>query len=592
VVYNIIEVANTHNGDEGYLNNLIDSFSDFGKGFGMKFQPSKPDCIATPDYEYFHVYNGFFFTEEKWASFIDKTFKTKDVWLDLFDTYSIKILKKNINKIVGIKLQASVLNNLEVIQALSKIDLSTKKLIINISGYKLDQIDFLIERFNDNLKPGELLIEIGFQAYPTKLIDSGFSKIKKITERFTNGIVFAEHLDANDTSSIYLPIMAAMQGVSIIEKHVRLDRETKYDHFSSLTPDKYREYINRLHEFLSLNNQPFINDSEIDYLKNSLMKPQLSRDKPKGSLLDINNDLIFRRSGRNGLDMFDLTELIQSQNLFSKDCEPGQTLSRHNFKKAHIATIVACRLKSIRLKSKALEKIGNLTSIEYCIKNCLRFPYTSSTVLATSNLENDSELSNYIYSNSVHFFEGDPDDVIKRYADVLDHLKVDVFVRVTGDNPFVDAGICQFLIEKHFESGADYTTAKKTAIGVNLEIINSNALYKVRRYFSDAPYSEYMSRYFTNNPEYFKINIVDLPPEYVRDYRLTLDYPEDLILFNEIHANLFPDKPDFNVLDIFELLDTTNLSSLNGHINQKYQTDKQLIELLDEKTRIKQHQLS
>ena len=64
-------------------------------------------------------------------------------------------------------------------------------------------------------------------------------------------------------------------------------------------------------------------------------------------------------------------------------------------------------------------KIGDLSSIELCIKNCLKFKNIDCTILATSTTDEDAELLNYTYNSSVLFHRGDPDDVIKRYLDVI-----------------------------------------------------------------------------------------------------------------------------------------------------------------------------
>ena len=44
--------------------------------------------------------------------------------------------------------------------------------------------------------------------------------------------------------------------------------------------------------------------------------------------------------------------------------------------------------------------------------------------------------------------------------------------------------------------------------------------------------------FFLDNPEYFKINLVNLPKKMIRNYRLTLDYKEDLLMLNELYKIL------------------------------------------------------
>ena len=193
--------------------------------------------------------------------------------------------------------------------------------------------------------------------------------------------------------------------------------------------------------------------------------------------------------------------------------------SLEDMKKATIAVIVACRLKSSRLKRKALLKIGNLTSIELCLKNISKFRDINAIVLATSTNEEDFELKNYTYNDAVIFHQGDPNDVIQRYLDIINLKNYDIIVRVTGDCPYLSKDICEIVLNSHFKEGAEYSNGIGAAVGTNVEIINSNALRKVKKFFPKAEYSEYMTWYFQNNPEYFKLNFVELPKQLKRDYR-------------------------------------------------------------------------
>lgn len=587
--YFIIEAANCHGGNYQYISDLIKAMSIFKKGFGMKFQAFHPDLIATPDFPSYSLYQKLFFSKEKWAQLINLASKTKDIWLDIFDLYGVEVLKENHPNIHGIKFQSSVLDNYEVFKALGSVDLSKKKLILNVAAKELDEIKKILNRAENVIKPGEILLEFGYQAYPTSVEDSGISKIATIRKYFNNRIVFADHVDGTTDDALWLPVIAAVEGVDVIEKHVMLSgRKTDYDYFSSLTPERFKIMTQNVDIYTKLKEMPFINKKEKEYLSKTLMVPIFKQSKLKGSLIRLDDDFVYRRSGKKGLDINEIKKSLGHFNLLARDKTPGETLVTDDFRKAKIAVIIACRLKSTRLPKKALLEIGGLPSVERCIKSCLQIKNTDHVILATSNLEQDKELSKHTYDKSVIFHKGDPEDVIRRYLGVIDNMGIDVILRVTADMPYVDDEIAQILLKSHFLSGADYTASRTNAPGTGIEVINAQALRKVKTHFTSAKYSEYMTWYFQNNPEHFKLNIIDLPDDLVRSYRLTLDYQEDLDMFNNIEAYFKNKKGAPTARKIFNYLDKhPEIASINSHLTLRYKTDPALIALLNDATRIR-----
>ena len=588
-VYNILEVANTHGGSIKYVFLLLDEFSQFQENFGIKFQPFKYDLIALEDYEWYETYKKLFIDEEDWIKIIKKANETKDVWIDVFDSYSVKILEENILYIKGIKFQASTLNNLELIQKLSKIDLKEKYLILNIAGHSLKNIKKILNNIKRKLSHKEIILQIGFQDYPTRIEDSGLSKIQILKDNFDQEISFTDHISYDDEQSLYLPIIANILGAKYIEKHIKSSKlETEFDTYSSIDKSLYKKYYKLQKMYKHTLSQDFINKSEEQYLSKTLQIPILKKEKSEGDLLNIKKDLSFKRTEQKGLKISEINDFLKNKKIIKEKIGKNKTLKKKDFRDSQIATIIACRLKSSRLPKKAILKIGDVSSIELCIKNALKFKGVDKTILATSTLEQDSELKDYTYDNSVIFHRGDPIDVIQRYIDAIDKYDIDIVVRITGDMPYVSNEIFQILIREHFRKGADYTTAKKAAVGTNLEIINSNALKKIKSFFPSADYSEYMTYYFTNNPDYFNLNFVDLPPELVRDYRLTLDYEKDLIMFRKIEEYLKENNIEYNLRELFKLLDNNkDLAKINSSCTLKYKTDKELIKKLKEKTTIK-----
>lgn len=588
--YIILELANTHGGDKTYMHALIDTFSVYQGNYGMKFQPLSPDTLATPDFQWYPVYQTLYFTPQEWNEIIQMAKQTKDIWIDLFDLYGVQIVSENLQHLRGIKFQSSVLHNEEVISALSSLDLTQCSVILNIAAQEIEVIQQRIDYIKHKLNPKDLFLEIGFQAYPTELSDSGLSKIKQIKEAFGLPIVFADHIDGTAMDSIYLPIMAWQQGATVIEKHVMLgDRETKYDHFSSQTPETFTSFTTTLANYVAAMQADFINPREQDYLQKTVMIPVVRKTLFSGDSIHLSQDLFFRRSGKEGLTLEEIKNYQSQRMVLNKQKDLNDTLRADDFKPAKVGVIVACRMKSSRLKEKALLAIGDLPSVEFCLRNALKFKGVDNVILATSTEAQDQILKEHTFDSQVGFCQGHPEDVMQRYIDVCEAYGLDVVVRITADMPFVDDEICSFLLEEHFKSGAEYTVGSDAAIGVNLEIFNASCLKRIKAYFPHAEYSEYMTWYFQNNPEHVRIHKVDLPELFVRPYRLTLDYEEDLTMFNEIHEKVLSlAGPDYTLRDVITYLDHhPEIAAINSHLTLKYKTDQALIDLLNEKTKIK-----
>ena len=585
----ILEVANVHGGEKTELIKIVNKYSKLNyANLGIKFQPFKYDMISLKDFDWYDTYKELYFNENEWSDIIDISYKNyTSIWLDLFDLYSVEILNKNIKKIYGLKLQASVLENLEIFNALLNLNLSNKKLMINVSGYEIKDIEKIIDNFK-NLNSKELIIQIGYQSYPTKIEDSALNKIPILKNKFPLlKLCFADHISYKDSFSQILPSIALMGGCDIIEKHICLKRSsTKYDFYSSLEYNEIKNCLKYINNVVKSHSKKFISKAEDKYLKKSIQKPVLSKDVVKGKLIS-KDDLYFRRTNQNGISYEEICEIQSKYKIISRKLSKDESITASDYKKAKIGVIVACRLKSSRLRKKALLPINNITSIERCLDNCLMMHNKDVVVLATSTLDEDKELKKYTLNGKVKFWQGDPDDVISRYIGACDKYNIDTIIRVTADCCLISPEITDLLLESHFQTGADYSAAREFAVGTAPEIYNLEALKRVISLKGKAEYSEYMTWYMQNNKNIFKVNNFKLPNYLVRNYRLTLDYKEDLRMFKKLYNKLDEKNLTTNINDVFSILDKhPEISKINNHLTLKYMTDKNLIKKLNVKTKI------
>lgn len=267
-------------------------------------------------------------------------------------------------------------------------------------------------------------------------------------------------------------------------------------------------------------------------------------------------------------------------------------VSGSDIRKATIGTIVACRLQSERLPQKALADIAGIPAIERCLLNALASKRSRKVVLATSTHPDDAVLQNHTLNKRVHFFQGSENDLAARFIDAANKFDIDIIVRVTGDSPLISYELIDLLLEAHMEAGADFSYFRDAPLGTRPEVINKQALIRLKSLISTDKHSEYLSLYFKNNPDFFNVNEV-VPPEVYRcpECRLVLDWPEDLRLLNIVFAGLTVGRKDVALHSVLEFLrQHPEIVAVNNFLKPKY-TQGEFAESLAKLTRISTRQL-
>ena len=175
-------MANVHGGDYSHFKKIIKYYNSINypnKLKSIKFQVLNANEISTPEYHWYKTYKKLYFSPDQWKNIIRKSNIKTNIWLDLFDNYSFEILKKNLNYIHGFKLQPSILFNKNLYNSLRTINLKKKIVILNISGLSLSKINEFIKKF-EILKPKKIIIQFGFQSYPTEIKDTNLNKVFEI----------------------------------------------------------------------------------------------------------------------------------------------------------------------------------------------------------------------------------------------------------------------------------------------------------------------------------------------------------------------------------------------------------------------------
>ncbi|MFH1401630.1 MAG: glycosyltransferase family protein [Parcubacteria group bacterium] len=240
--------------------------------------------------------------------------------------------------------------------------------------------------------------------------------------------------------------------------------------------------------------------------------------------------------------------------------------------KNKVVILIAVRMKSARLPKKAVVKIESKSAIEHLLDRLKLAKIPKAIVICTTKNREDDILVKIAKKNGVKCFRGSKEDVLARFIGAADEEKAEIVVRVTGDNILVDPVYLDKMIKYHIKNKADYTRTEGLPSGVKCEVMSVAALKKTRKLAERPENSEYMTWYFTKNPEFFKIATMPVPEKYSRlRYRLTIDEPNDYKLLKIIFKKLYKkgEKP-FLWPEIVEFLDKNpKLLEINAKVAHK-----------------------
>jgi spore coat polysaccharide biosynthesis protein SpsF len=160
--------------------------------------------------------------------------------------------------------------------------------------------------------------------------------------------------------------------------------------------------------------------------------------------------------------------------------------------------IIQARLSSKRLPNKVLKKINNKELLMYIIERIKEISSTNQIYVATSNNDSDQEIVNFCKSNNFNYYQGDLENVAKRFLDILKLTKCDSFVRICADSPLIDQNLILKMIKIYDSGEYDIVTNRNSGFpsGQTVEIINSKKFINSYNFFQTSEHFEHVTSYF------------------------------------------------------------------------------------------------
>ena len=206
------------------------------------------------------------------------------------------------------------------------------------------------------------------------------------------------------------------------------------------------------------------------------------------------------------------------------------------------AIVIFSRLGSARLPRKALADLCGRPMLGRVLDRMRRVQRCRRIVIATTERPQDDEIAALAQSEGVVAFRGHDADVTKRALDCCEALRLDRFVRISGDSPFMPPELIDRALDlAETEPEADIVTnvfPRCYPAGASVEVIAAAALRRAYPRMTGAE-REHVTAAFYSHAQAWRIAKFGTNTGYA-DVRLTVDTAAELQAARALTARLMP----------------------------------------------------
>jgi len=200
------------------------------------------------------------------------------------------------------------------------------------------------------------------------------------------------------------------------------------------------------------------------------------------------------------------------------------------------AVIVICsRPESSRLPRKVFRRIAGVPAIEHILKRLNGCGLKVVLAVPSGCYSYDHYVANAMQENvDLTIYRGNPLSPLHRTADAIHDLKLEHkwIVRITHDDILIDQQTMLELIDEcNRKRDCGYGVSPKIVDGAGVEVIHRDNLIEAAKNRIEP--TEYISYFVKSKPH--SVAVKYTPRETIRrNYRLTMDYPEDVVVLETI----------------------------------------------------------
>ena len=223
--------------------------------------------------------------------------------------------------------------------------------------------------------------------------------------------------------------------------------------------------------------------------------------------------------------------------------------------------LILARLDNNRLPSKHLKLINDMPMILKLIQRLRMAKKIREIIVCTTTDHSDDPLVEILERESILYFRGDANDIVKRLLDAANYFGTDLIVDVEGDKIYTDPLFVDKVVDELQNNQVDFVIGNDSLNEFNPfnHLIHGVIPAGIRKVCLEKVYNSKITNHTeTGYHEFFtqsdliskKYIIIDELSE--KNIRLTIDYPEDLELAKKIFQELGDHFHYYDILDLIK----------------------------------------
>jgi spore coat polysaccharide biosynthesis protein SpsF len=216
-------------------------------------------------------------------------------------------------------------------------------------------------------------------------------------------------------------------------------------------------------------------------------------------------------------------------------------------------------MSSDRLPGKVLMPLGGSPALGQLLDRLERAREVAVVAVATSREMDDEPIAQFCAMRGVACERGPLDDVAGRMLAAAESLRLDAFVRISGDSPLLDPAIVDAVASAMRDGNADVVTnlfPRSFPIGQSAECVRVETMRLATKEMTEPRHREHVTLWFYDNPDRLRIRNITARGNW-STVRLALDTAEDARALDALFARMDRPHTEYGWREIVELLGAT-----------------------------------